>query len=316
MNKHKIFIDGAAGTTGLRLHDRLAGADDIELLSLLDADRKDLDKRLEKIAQADLTVLCLPDDEAKKICELAPKSAKICDTSTAHRTNADWVYGLAELSGQKDKIKSASRVANAGCHATGFISLVRPLVEKGALRADSFLSCQSLTGYSGGGKAMIGEYENPDRAEKYNAPRLYGMALNHKHLPEMRALTGLQNPPLFTPVVGDFYSGMLVCVPIFVSQLTDNYQTGEQICHLLSEYYQGNPLIRVRPFGVCPDDNMLNANALSGYDDMQIFVYANGEQILLISRFDNLGKGASGSALQCVNLMLGRDELAGLKLSE
>lgn len=314
MSVYRIFIDGAVGTTGLRLHERLSADPEIELLTLDESLRKDLNARLEKIAQADLTVLCLPDEASKEIVALAPSTAKICDTSTAFRTHPDWVYGLAELHGQRQKIQTATRVAVPGCHASGFIALVRPLIEQGALHADSLLSCHSLTGYSGGGKAMIGEYQADNRAEKYAAPRLYGLPLKHKHLPEMQAMTGLQHPPLFTPVVADYYSGMLVTVPLFTAQCQTGYQSGEAVHQLLAEYYAGNPLISVQPFCAMPDDAMLAANAFAGKDDMQIFVYANESQILLAARFDNLGKGASGAALQCLNLMLGREETTGLAL--
>lgn len=312
MKKYRIFIDGAAGTTGLRLHERLSHATDIELLTLDDSSRKDLSARLEKIAEADLTVLCLPDEASKEMIAAAPLSAKICDTSTAFRTHQDWVYGLAELHNQREKIKHATRVAVPGCHASGFIALVRPLIEQGALHANSLLFCHSLTGYSGGGKTMIGEYQAENRLEKYAAPRLYGLPLKHKHLPEMQVMTGLQHPPLFTPVVADYYSGMLVTVPLFATQCQTAYQSGEAVHQLLANYYANNPLITVQPFGAIPDDAMLAANALTGKDDMHIFVYANESQILLAARFDNLGKGASGAALQCLNLMLGREETAGL----
>ncbi|AHG82225.1 N-acetyl-gamma-glutamyl-phosphate reductase [Bibersteinia trehalosi USDA-ARS-USMARC-188] len=314
MAKYKVFIDGAAGTTGLRIYERLGQATDIELLSLAENERKDRNARLAKIAEADITVLCLPDEASKEIIASAPKSAKICDTSTAFRTHSDWVYGFAELTGQKTRIQHATRVAVPGCHASGFIALVRPLIEKNALPKDSLLSCHSLTGYSGGGKAMIGEYQAQDRAEKYTAPRLYGLPLKHKHLPEMQTLTGLNNAPLFTPVVADFYSGMLVTVPLFTAQFNQGYQEGVAVHQLLSDYYHDSSLIQVQPFGVMPDDNMLNANEYAGKDSMQIFVYANESQILLAARFDNLGKGASGAAVQCLNLMLGRDETAGLDI--
>lgn len=314
MAKYKVFIDGAAGTTGLRIYERLGESADIELLSLAENERKDLNARLVKVAEADITVLCLPDDASRELIASAPKSAKICDTSTAFRTHSDWVYGFAEISGQKEKIQTATRVAVPGCHASGFIALVRPLVEKGALPAETLLSCHSLTGYSGGGKAMIGEYQAENRAEKYDAPRLYGLPLKHKHLPEMKAIIGLQNTPLFTPVVADFYSGMLVTVPLFACQFNADYQSGEAVQKLFADYYQNSSLIQVQPFGTLPDDNMLAANTISGKDSMQIFVYANDSQILLAARFDNLGKGASGAAVQCLNLMLGRDEIADLNI--
>lgn len=313
MSKYKIFVDGAVGTTGLRIFERLGAAEDIELLSLPESERKDLSARLAKVAEADLTFLCLPDEAAKELVAQAPETAKICDTSTAHRVNASWVYGFAELTGQREKIKTANRVAVPGCHATGYIALVRPLIEKDILAADYPLSCHSLTGYSGGGKAMIAEYEADIRAEKYDAPRAYGLSLTHKHLPEMQALTGAQQPPIFTPVVADYYSGMLVTVPIPLTAL-QAVESGEQIAKMLADYYQGAPLIQVHPFAQLPEDGMLNANALSGKDNLEIFVYGNATQLLLAARFDNLGKGASGAAIQCMNIMLGREETAGLAL--
>lgn len=313
MSKYKIFVDGAAGTTGLRIHERLNQAEDIELLTLPEELRKDLNARLAKVAEADLTFLCLPDDASKELVANAPKNARICDTSTAHRVNPDWVYGFAELSGQREKIQQAKRVAVPGCHATGYIALVRPLVEKGILPVDYPLSCHSLTGYSGGGKAMIADYENAERAEAFNAPRVYGLALKHKHLPEMQALTQMQNPPIFTPVVADFYSGMLVTVPLPISAL-QAVKSGEEIANLFADYYQNRNLITVHPFQTLPEDGMLAANAYSGKDCLEIFVYGNESQILLAARFDNLGKGASGAAVQCMNIMLGREETSGLEV--
>lgn len=313
MSKYKIFVDGAVGTTGLRIHERLNQAEDIELLTLPEELRKDLNARLAKVAEADLTFLCLPDDASKELVANASKNARICDTSTAHRVNPDWVYGFAELSGQREKIQQAKRVAVPGCHATGYIALVRPLVEKGILPVDYPLSCHSLTGYSGGGKAMIADYENAEKAEAFNAPRVYGLALKHKHLPEMQALTQMQNPPIFTPVVADFYSGMLVTVPLPISAL-QAVKSGEEIANLFADYYQNRNLITVHPFQTLSEDGMLAANAYSGKDSLEIFVYGNDTQILLAARFDNLGKGASGAAVQCMNIMLGREETSGLEI--
>lgn len=313
MSKYKIFVDGAVGTTGLRIHERLSQAVDIELLTLPEELRKDLNARVAKVTEADLTFLCLPDEASKELVANVPQNARICDTSTAHRVNPDWVYGFAELSEQREKIKNANRVAVPGCHATGYIALVRPLVEKGILPADYPLSCHSLTGYSGGGKSMIAEYENAERNQALNAPRVYGLALKHKHLAEMQALTLMQNPPIFTPIVADYYSGMLVTVPVPISAL-QAVKSGEEIANLLQEYYQGSPLISVHPFQYLPEDGMLSANAYSGKDSLEIFVYGNESQILLAARFDNLGKGASGAAVQCMNIMLGREETLGLEI--
>lgn len=311
MSKYKIFVDGAAGTTGLRIFERLGASADIELLTLSDEARKSLSARLEMVKQADLTFLCLPDEASKELVANAPENARICDTSTAFRTDPNWVYGFAELTGQQEKIQTAKRVAVPGCHATGFIALVRPLIEKGVLSADFPLYCHSLTGYSGGGKAMIADYQAEERAAEFEAPRLYGLSLKHKHLPEMQALTGTSQPPIFCPVVADFYSGMLVTVPLPQSALSQN---SEQIAELYAAYYQNRALIKVNPFGTQPENGMLAANALSGKDNLEIFVFANGTQVVLAARFDNLGKGASGAAVQCMNLMLGRDETAGLAI--
>lgn len=313
MKKYKIFVDGAVGTTGLRIHQRLSDQADIELLHLAENERKDLQARLAKINEADLTFLCLPDEAAKEIIALAPANARICDTSTAHRTHPDWVYGLAELTGQRSQIAQAHRVAIPGCHATGFIALVKPLVEMTALSADTPLSCHSLTGYSGGGKAMIADYQNPERATEFDSPRVYGLTLSHKHLPEMRAVTGLTQPPIFTPVVADFYSGMLVSVPLPFASLAEPYRSGEAVATLLQNYYQNQPLIKVHNYATLPENGMLAANALSGKDHLEIFVFANENQLLLTARFDNLGKGASGAAIQAMNIMLGRTETAGLQ---
>lgn len=279
MSKYKIFVDGGVGTTGLRIFERLENAPDIELLSLPENLRKDLTARLEKVAEADLTILCLPDEASKELVAHAPKNAKICDTSTAHRVNPDWVYGFAELSGQREKIQQATRVAVPGCHATGYIALVRPLVEKGFLPPNASLFCHSLTGYSGGGKTMIADYQAENRDEALSSPRVYGLSLKHKHLPEMQALTGMDQPPLFTPVVADYYSGMLVTVPLSLSSL-QAVKSGEEIANQFANYYQGSALVSVHPYGTMPESGMLAANALSGKDNLEIFVYGQGDQIL------------------------------------
>lgn len=313
MSKYKIFVDGAVGTTGLRIFDRLGQADDIELLTLPEEQRKDLNARVAKVAEADLTFLCLPDEASKELVAHAPENARICDTSTAHRVNLDWVYGFAELSGQREKLQNANRVAVPGCHATGYIALVRPLIEQGILPADYPLSCHSLTGYSGGGKGMIAEYADEKRATKYDAPRVYGLSLKHKHLPEMQVMTGSGQPPIFAPVVANYYSGMLVSVPVPIIAL-QAVKNGEDVAKSLAEYYQGSKLISVHNYAEMPEDNMLAANQLSGKDNLEIFVYGNDSQVLLVARFDNLGKGASGAAVQCMNIMLGREETAGLEI--
>ncbi|QMT34225.1 N-acetyl-gamma-glutamyl-phosphate reductase [Conchiformibius steedae DSM 2580] len=310
MSMHTIFIDGAAGTTGLRIEERLGAAADITLLRLPEAQRKDPAARADAMAQADLTFLCLPDEAAREAVAFAPADARICDTSTAHRTAADWVYGFPELHGQREHIRTATRLAVPGCHASGVIALLRPLRERAWLAEHAVPVCHSLTGYSGGGKSMIAEYAAADRADKYAAPRLYGLSLQHKHLPEIQAVCGLTAPPLFTPVVADYYSGMLVSIPLRLADL--NGASGADVARLFADYYADEAMIRVHPFNTPQADNMLAANALTGRDSMEILVSGNAEQVLLCACFDNLGKGASGAAVQCMNLMLGRDETAGL----
>lgn len=310
---HKIFIDGAAGTTGLRIYQRLASQPDIELLHLPEQERKNLNARVRAINSADVSVLCLPDAAAVEVAAAANPNAKICDASTAHRTNPGWVYGFAELPGKRAAIITANRVAVPGCHATGFVALAAPLVNAGALSPNSQLYCHSITGYSGGGKPMIEAYEaNPP--SEYTSPRQYALGFGHKHLPEMQAATGLALSPLFSPIVANYYSGMLVSVPLPASLLAAEFQAPQAVAELYTKAYQNEPLITVHPAGQTPPDGTLAANALSGKDTLEIFVLGNSEQLLLAARFDNLGKGASGAAVQCLNLMLGRPETAGLVL--
>ncbi|MBV6541059.1 N-acetyl-gamma-glutamyl-phosphate reductase [Ursidibacter maritimus] len=312
MQKYQVFIDGSVGTTGLRIYERLAQSDDIILLSLAEEQRKDINARIALMHQADLTFLCLPDEAAKEIVQYALPHNKICDTSTAHRTHKDWVYGFPELGQQREKIQQATRVAIPGCHATGFLALIRPLVELGLLNADYPVSCHSLTGYSGGGKQMIADYQASERTNALSAPRLYGLGLSHKHLPEMQQISGMSAPPMFCPVVDDYYSGMLVSVvlPRQAFNLINN--VGEQVATQLKLYYQGSPLITVHPYGEHHSDGTLSANQLSGKDNLEIFILGNEHQILLCAQFDNLGKGASGAAIQCMNLLLGRTETLDL----
>ena len=314
LSKYHIFVDGAAGTTGLRIDERLAGREEIEIIRLPEDKRKDIDARADAVNKADLSVLCLPDDAAREVVARADASAKICDTSTAHRTNPEWVYGFPEIGGRYGSIQGANRVAVPGCHASGFLALVAPLVEKEILSPAYSLVCYSVTGYSGGGKSMIGEYQAESRPAGFSAPRMYGLGLGHKHLPEMKAVAGIQQSPFFCPVLGDFYNGMLVSVPIQTWALQGGITNGQELAKVLQEYYAGRALIQVNEFGQLPEDGTLAANAMAGRDSMEIFVTGNGEQLLLAARFDNLGKGASGAAIQCMNLMLGLPETAGLVL--
>lgn len=306
----KVFIDGSAGTTGLRIHERLAGRKDISLVLLGEADRKNPEARRAALAEADIAFLCLPDAAAIEAVALAEgANTAIIDTSTAHRTSPEWTYGFPELTGQREAIRSSSRIANPGCHATGFIALVRPLVECGMLSRDALLSSFSLTGYSGGGKKMISEYTSENRNPLLGAPRQYGLSQKHKHLPEMKVICGLEAEPLFCPIVGDFYSGMEVTVPIPAAMLKGGVA---EIGRVYREYYASG-LVRYRE--TAPDDpegGFLSASAFAGRDDLEVTVTGNDERILLVSRFDNLGKGASGAAIQNMNLLLGVDEATGL----
>lgn len=310
---YKVFIDGSSGTTGLRIADRLAGRPELELLSIAEADRKDVEKRAAVINSADLAFLCLPDAASKEVIPLVKPEVKVLDTSTAFRTAPGWVYGFPELRGQREKVRAAHRVAVPGCHASGFIALARPLVELGLVPADYPFSCHSLTGYSGGGKKMIAEYEDAARPGLYSTPRAYGLTLHHKHLPEMQAVSGLTSAPIFCPIVDDYYSGMEVTVPLRMELLPG--VTPQAVAGALADYYAGEALVTVHPLGQLPADGMLAAGALQGTDRMELYTAASpdGSQMLLISLFDNLGKGSSGAAVQCMNLMLGLEETAGLE---
>ncbi len=304
----KIFIDGRNGTTGLRIDERLMGRD-FEMIVLPEEMRKDPSARKCAINEADIVFLCLPDDEAiNAVGMVENENTVIIDTSTAHRVAEGWTYGFAEMKGQREKIAASKRVANPGCHATGFISLVHPLVAEGIIKPQSNLSCFSLTGYSGGGKKMIGEYEADGRDILLDAPRQYGITQKHKHLPEMKIITGLEDYPVFIPVVADYYAGMEVSVPLFGSEINGNM---EDIKKIYKEYYHSKTV----HFEESTDEGgYISANAFSGRDDMQITVIGNDERMVLISRFDNLGKGASGSAIQNMNIILGLDENTGLNV--
>ena len=302
-----VFIDGSAGTTGLRIRERLEGRKDIQLLLLSDEKRKDPGYRKEALNTADLSFLCLPDDAAREAVALCSSpDAVIIDTSTAHRTAPGWVYGFPELSGQREKIKSSKRIANPGCHASGFVSLIAPLTAAGVLSSDARLSCFSLTGYSGGGKKMIAQYENAEREALLDAPRLYGVTQNHKHLPEMKALCGLTYDPVFCPGVAPYYAGMEVIVPVTPADLTCSIA---DLADLYQSCYRSG-LVRFVPDA--GEEGFVSAGAFAGRDDMEITVLGNSDRILLVSRFDNLGKGASGSAIQNMNVVFGLPETTGL----
>ena len=305
----KVFIDGSAGTTGLQIYERLSKREDICLITLSEENRKDPCARKDAIFAADIAFLCLPDDAAKEAVILADGADTcIIDTSTAHRTSPGWTYGFPEIGDLREKIRNAKRIANPGCHASGFISLAAPLVEAGIVEKDVQFTCFSLTGYTGGGKKMIAEYETA-KTKPLEAPRLYGLTQFHKHLPEMTKISGLEKDPVFCPVVADFPRGMEAVVPL-TSDMTK--ASIEEICEVYRSYYQSG-LVHFAP---SPDENgYLSANAFSGRDDMQISVFGNNDRILLVSRFDNLGKGASGAALQNMNIVLGAAEDTGLIVS-
>ncbi len=311
----KIFIDGQAGTTGLRIRERLALRRDLELITLPDENRKDTDARRAAIQSSDITFLCLPDAAAKEAVTLAgDSSVRIIDASTAHRIHPDWAYGFPELSAShREKIAGSTRVAVPGCYASGFASLVYPMVQSGLLPKNYPVQCFAISGYSGGGKAMIAEIESPERTPELSSPRIYGLANNHKHLPEMQQISGLQKKPMFTPIVDDFYNGMLVCVPI-LADLAGKPLCPKQVHDMFTAHYAGSNFVHVKPLDSLEEMTKvkLTCNDLRDTNEMELFVFGDDNQLLLCSRFDNLGKGASGAAMQCMNIMLGLDETTGL----
>lgn len=308
----KVFIDGSAGTTGLKIFERFQNRADLELLTIPEADRKNLDARIAKVCEADISFLCLPDAASREICEQLPQTVRLLDTSTAHRTLPDWVYGLPELSKERRAaVAAANRVAVPGCHATGFITLAAPLVSMGIAAPDYPFTAHSVTGYSGGGKSMIAAYEAEDRPDTYDSPRQYALGQKHKHLPEMQKIAGLAYPPVFNPIVADYFSGMVVTVPLH-TRLLQKPMTPEDVTKAFADYYGGQRFIHVMPYSQLPEDGTMDANSLAGTNDLEIYIVGTAEQIVLISRFDNLGKGASGAAVQCMNLMLGLPEDTGL----
>ncbi|HZJ77514.1 MAG TPA: N-acetyl-gamma-glutamyl-phosphate reductase [Clostridia bacterium] len=308
----KVFIDGKAGTTGLRIFDRLSCRKDIELLTLNDNERKNSEMRREMINSSDISFLCLPDDAAREAVSFVTGNTKIIDTSTAHRTLDGWSYGFPELSQKHwENIVNGKRIAVPGCHASGFASLMYPLIKSGVLSVNYPITSFSITGYSGGGKKMIAEYQSENKDVGLDSPSQYALSQNHKHLKEMQKICGFANAPIFSPIVSNFYSGMAVSVPLFTSMLKRNVGV-EEIKEILTEHYDGSKLIKVT--NSSEQDSMIAANKLSGKDTMQLVVSGNEERVILTSLFDNLGKGASGAAVECMNLMLGIDETTGLEL--
>ena len=313
--KTKIFIDGSEGTTGLRIYERFEKREDIELISIASELRKDVEERKRLINASDITFLCLPDAAARESVSLVenPK-VRVIDTSTAHRTEAGWAYGFPELSkAHEEAVRNGKRVAVPGCHATGFISLVYPLIAGGLLAADYPVTAFSLTGYSGGGKKMIAEYEAESRHKDLAAPREYALTQQHKHLKEMKKITGLSREPLFSPIVADYYSGMLVSVPLYTEFLKE-YKSPQAMQGYFAEYYKDKKFIRVENGTEELYGGMISGVSLSGWDGLKIYITGNEERLVLSAQFDNLGKGASGAAIQCLNIMLGCEEEKGLNI--
>lgn len=314
--KYKVFIDGKEGTTGLRIYDRLAKRDDIELMLIPEDLRKDPEERSKYINNSDITFLCLPDQAAIEAVSLVTNNkTRIIDASTAHRCDPAWAYGFPELSIDfYNKIKNSNRVAVPGCYASGFMSIVYPLVTLGIAPKDYPFTVNAISGYSGAGKKAIAVYEDNNRAKEFDAPRLYAMSQAHKHLKEMQAIPGLSKKPCFNPYVCDFLEGMLVTIPLFVDLLNKPY-TPMEIHKLLSDYYNGKDFVRVMPYNdKGTEDGFLAANHLDGKDYLEIYVSGNEERINITACLDNLGKGASGAALECMNIMLGLDPKTSLNL--
>ena len=313
MNRPKVYIDGKEGTTGLQIYERLGEREDVELLLIDEDRRKDVEARGKLLNAADLVFLCLPDTAAVEAVSLIDNGrTRVIDASTAHRTAEGWVYGFAELlPGQRQRIRAARRVANPGCHATGFLSAAAPLAQLGVLPRDYPLTCFSLTGYSGGGKKLIAEYEAGGRDPLLASPAPYATGLRHKHLPEMQKVAGLEYPPVFLPVLGDVYKGMATSV-MLQNRLLNGAPSAQDIWEMLSAYYEGQALVQVAPFG--GEAPRQYTAALAGRDCLRLTVSGHEEQTLLTAQFDNLGKGASGAAVQNMNIMLGFEETAGLNL--
>ncbi len=312
MQKSCVFIDGSAGTTGLRIYERLSLREDIELITLKEEERKDTKARQNALNSADIAILCLPDAAAIEAVSLVTnENTKIIDASTAHRTAAGWAYGFPELSPEfEEKISSSKRIAVPGCHASGFIALVYPLIASGLLPSSAHLCCHSLTGYSGGGKSMIGEYEGEDKNKLLYAPRQYGISQTHKHLKEMKAICKLGNAPMFSPIVDDFYSGMEVTLQLFADALTKSISLDE-----LKEVYKKTYNTEIVSYSEeISEDGFLSAMAMSGKDSMKIAVFGNDERFLPVALYDNLGKGASGAAIECMNILLGKEKALGLNI--
>lgn len=310
--KPKVYIDGKEGTTGLQIYERLGGRDDIELLLIDDEKRKDPAERKKYLNAADIVFLCLPDAAAKEaVAMIENPDTRVIDASTAHRVDPNWVYGFPELcNARRLAIATGKRIANPGCHATGFLASAAPLVKLGIVPADYPFTCYSLTGYSGGGKKMIAQYEAENRDPALDAPRIYGLNLQHKHLPEMMTIAGLAHPPVLCPVVSDYYKGMATTVAL-QNDLLPGHPRAQDIHEALEEHYAGQKFVTVAPFGW--GEPMIAANTMAGSNGLQLIVCGHDDQTIVTALFDNLGKGASGAAVQNMNIMLGLDEACGLE---
>ena len=313
--KSKVFVDGQEGTTGLKIHEYLSKRSDIEWLSIDSDKRKDTTERSRLINSADIVFLCLPDAAAREAVALIENDhTRVIDASTAHRTNTDWAYGLPELSpAHREKIKQSKRVAVPGCHASGFAMGMYPLVKAGIVSPDYPVTCTSLTGYSGGGKSLIGKYESAE-AGQLNSPRPYGLTLQHKHLPEMQVISGLNYPPVFVPIVANYFKGMGVSLPLY-SHMLQKEMTAEQVHDFFADYYSGETFLKVMPYDSSAflDNGFFTVEDCNDTNRVELFVFGNNDRILVATRFDNLGKGASGAAVQCMNIMLGVPEDTGLQ---
>lgn len=316
--KKTVFVDGQHGTTGLRLRERLNGRKDIEVIDIPEDKRKDTATRQKLLNEADIVFLCLPDDAARESVGLITNDGvRVIDGSTAHRVAEGWVYGLPELKKeQRELIKKSRRVTVPGCHATSFILMLYPLVARGIVSPEYPVTCHAIAGYSGGGRSMISDYANENAPDYVRKPRPYSLALNHKHLPEMTKITGLAKPPVFAPTVVDVYNGEIVSIPLVADSLEKRLSAAD-IHEILAEYYAGEPFVKVMPYP--PDDHLKNGfltfTDCNGTNNLEIFVFGNEGRILLAARYDNLGKGASGAAVQNMNLMLGLPEITGLEAS-
>lgn len=314
--KYKIFVDGQEGTTGLKIHDYLSVRTDIEVLYIDSEKRKDIKTRSILLNEADIVFLCLPDAAAKESVSLVTNNkTRIIDASTAHRTDKNWTYGIPELNkNQRKIIHDSNRVSVPGCHATGFAISLYPLIKEGLVPGDYPVSCSSLTGYSGGGKKLIEKFEK-EQFSNVNSPKNYALKLDHKHLPEMQKIVGLDFPPVFTPIVANFYKGMTVSIPL-LTRLLSKKLTAQKVHEFLSEYYALERFINVIPFETDEhlENGFLDAEGCNDTNRVDIFVFGNEDQILLTARLDNLGKGASGAAIQNMNIMLGLEEGLGLRV--